>query len=179
MATQTFYTAGDKKLTAGASTSAIVNEFELERTALEAAFQGVRDELDGGVAPDAAALLPGRAGSQVLNGGTAAGEDLSLLSTADATKGDVNVGTDDSAVNLGGSGSAIGVLGTAAIPKAAPIVALIDTTTGTPGPALVAVPAVGGSGATAPQEAAINDNFASILTLAESIRSTMSAYGWY
>jgi hypothetical protein len=180
MATQTFYTKGDKKLQAGSNTSAIVQEFENERDTLETAFQAIRDEIDGGVAPDAtAALLPGRAGSQVLNGGTAASEDLTLQSTADATKGDINVGTDDSAVNLGGSGSAIGVLGTAAIAKAAPIAALADTTTGTPAPGLVAIPAVGGSGATAPQEAAINDNFASILTHVEAIRSTMSAYGWF
>lgn len=36
-----------------------------------------------------AALLPGRAGGQVLQGGTAASEDLTLESTAHATKGDV------------------------------------------------------------------------------------------
>ncbi len=48
MATQTFYTAGDKQLTAGASTNAIINEFQLERTALNAAFQGVRDDIDAG-----------------------------------------------------------------------------------------------------------------------------------
>jgi hypothetical protein len=180
MATQTFYTAGDKKLTAGSSTSAIVNEFELERTALETAFQGVRDELDGGVAPDAtAALLPGRAGSQILNGGTAASEDLALQSTADATKGNVDVGVDGSTVQLGSGASAIGVLGTPGITKAAPIVPLADTTTGTPAPGLVAVPPVGGSGATGPQEGAINDNFASVAFTLEAIRSTMSAYGWY
>jgi hypothetical protein len=178
MATQTYYTPGDKKLTAGSNTSAIVQEFENERTALEAAFQGVRDELDA-AGVGGAALLAGQAGGQILNGGTAASEDLDLLSTADATKGNVNVGTDDSTVQLGGSGSAIGVLGTAGVTKAPPIVALIDSTTGTPAPALVAVPAVGGSGATVAQEGAINDNFASLLTLTESIRSTMSAYGWY
>jgi hypothetical protein len=180
MATQTFYTAGDKKLTAGASTSAIVNEFELERTALESAFQGVRDELDGGVAPDAtAALLPGRAGSQILNGGTAAGEDLALQSTSDATKGNVDVGVDDSTVQLGGSGSSIGVLGTAGIPKAAAIPALVDGTGGTSTGALVPMTAVGGSGATTGQEGEINDNFARLAATQEAIRSTMSAYGWY
>ncbi len=178
MPTQTFYTKGDKRLQAGSDTSAIVQEFENEREALEEAFQAVRDELDGAGLADAA-LLPGQAGGQSLNGGTAAGEDLDLFSTADASKGDVNVGTDDSAVNLGGASSALGVLGTAAIPKAPPILPLADTTTGTPAPGLVAVPPVGGSGATALQEAAINDNFASLLALTEAIRSTMSAYGWY
>ena len=48
MATQTFYTPGDKRLTAGANTSAIINEFQLERTALNTAFQGVRDDIDSG-----------------------------------------------------------------------------------------------------------------------------------
>jgi len=180
MATQTFYTAGDKKLTAGSSSSAIVNEFELERTALETAFQGVQDALDAGVAPDAtAALLPGRAGSQILNGGTAAGQDLALQSTADATKGNIDVGIDDSTVQLGGSGSAIGVLGTAGTTKAPPIVAITDSTTGTPAAALVPMTAVGGSGASTTQEGEINDNFATLLGLVESIRGTMSAYGWY
>lgn len=180
MATQTFYTAGDKKLTSGASTTAIVNEFELERTALETAFQGVRDEIDGGVAPDAtAALLPGRAGSQILNGGTAASEDLALQSTADVTKGNVDVGVDGSTVQLGSGASAIGVLGTAGIVKAAAITAITDSTTGTPAAALIPVTAIGGSGATTAQEGVINDNFATLLGLTESVRSTMSAYGWY
>lgn len=180
MATQTFYAKGDKKLTAGSDSSAIVQEFENERDALETAFQAIRDEIDAGVAPDAtAALLPGRAGSQVLNGGTAASEDLALQSTADATKGNVDVGVDGSTVQLGSGASAIGVLGTPGVVKAAPIVPIADTTTGTPAPGLVAIPPVGGSGATGPQEGAINDNFATLLGLTESIRATMSAYGWY
>jgi len=178
MATQTFYTAGDKKLTAGSNTSAIVNEFELERTALETAFQGVQDALDAGGVGGSAILL-GQAGSQILNGGTAAGEDLALQSTADATKGNVDVGVDDSTVQLGGAGSAIGVLGTAGVVKAAAIAAITDSTTGTPAAALVPMTAVGGSGATTGQEGEINDNFATLLGLVESIRGTMSAYGWY
>lgn len=36
--------------------------------------------------------LPGRAGGQVANGGTAAGEDLTLSSTANATKGNIYIG---------------------------------------------------------------------------------------
>jgi len=180
MADQTYYTRGDKQLQSNSNTSAIAQEFENERDGLEAAFQAVRDEIDGGVAPDAtAALLPGRAGGQTLNGSTDAGEDLDLFSTADGSKGAVNVGTDDSDVNLGGASSSLGVLGTAAIPKAGAIAALADTTGGTPAGALVAIPAVGGSGATGPQEAAINDNFASVALTLEAVRSTMSAYGWY
>jgi len=180
MATQTFYTKGDKKLQSGSNTSAIVQEFENERDSLETAFQGVQDVLDGGVAPDAtAALLPGRAGSQILNGGTAAGEDLALQSTADATKGNIDVGVDDSTVQLGGAGSSIGVLGTAGVAKASPIVALTDSSTGTPAATIVPMTAVGGSGATAGQEGEINDNFASLAAHVEAIRSTMSAYGWY
>jgi hypothetical protein len=180
MATQTFYAKGDKRLQSGSNTSAIVQEFENERDALETAFQSVRDELDGGVAPDAtAALLPGRAGSQILNGGTAAGEDLALQSTADATKGNVDVGVDGSTVQLGGGASAIGVLGTAGVTKAPPIVALVDSSGGSAGGTLVAVPAVGGSGATAAQETAINDNIATLAAHVETLRSTMSAYGWY
>lgn len=180
MATQTFYTKGDKQLQAGSNTSAIVQEFENERDNIETAFQGVQDTLEGGVAPDAtAALLPGRVGGQVLNGSTDAGEDLSLLSTADGTKGAVNVGTDDSDVNLGGAGSLIGVLGTAAIAKASPIAALTDSSTGTPVGTLVPITAVGGSGATTTQEGEINDNIASLAAHIEAIRGTMSAYGWY
>jgi hypothetical protein len=178
MATQTFYAKGDKRLQSGSNTSAIVQEFENERDALETAFQAVRDELDGAGLADAA-LLPGQAGGQTLNGGTAAGEDLTLNSTADATKGNVNVGTDDSTLTLGGSGSTIGVFGTGGATLAAPIPPLVDSTGGTPAPALVAIPPVGGSGATLAQEAAINDNFASLHTKLEAVRSTMSAYGWY
>ena len=176
MATQTFYTKGDKKLQSGSNTSAIVQEFENERDTLETAFQSIRDEIDGGVAPDAtAALLPGRAGGQVLNGSTDAGEDLDLQSTADGTKGAVNVGTDDSDVNLGGASSSIGVLGTAAIPKASPIVALVDSSGGTPG---ATIPAITTGGAAADQ-APTADAIASLAAQQEAIRSTMSAYGWY
>lgn len=39
------------------------------------------------------AYLPGRLGGQTLNGGTAAGDDLSLSSTANATKGTIFLGT--------------------------------------------------------------------------------------
>lgn len=39
------------------------------------------------------ALLAGRAGGQTLRGGTAAGDDLTLMSTANATKGNINFGT--------------------------------------------------------------------------------------
>lgn len=48
-----------------------------------------RDVSADGAVLDTAALLPGRAGGQTLQGGTAAGEDLSLESTAHATKGEI------------------------------------------------------------------------------------------
>ena len=278
MATQTFYIAGDKKLTAGASTSALVNEFQLERAALNSAFQGVRDEIDtlgGGVhsglsglaaddhtqyalsdksrpatwveAADLSAraiadlgdvagttgtgdvvretsptlvtpaigsfasanhnhesngaggtmdhglaltgladddhtqyaLLAGRSGGQAITGDTEASGDLALNSTANGTKGNVDVGTDDSTVQLGSASSAIGVLGTSGIVKASAIAARVDSTGGSTAGALVAITAIGGSGATTAQEGEINDNFARMATTLESVRSTMSAYGWY
>ncbi len=39
------------------------------------------------------ALLAGRAGGQTLNGGTAAGDDLNLVSTTNGTKGNINIGS--------------------------------------------------------------------------------------
>ncbi len=48
-----------------------------------------RDVSADGAVLDTAALLPGRAGGQTLQGGTAAAEDLSLESTPDPTKGKV------------------------------------------------------------------------------------------
>jgi len=48
-------------------------------------------------------LLAGRAGSQTLNGGTAASEDLILLSTANATKGTVGVNTSTLTAIVGGT----------------------------------------------------------------------------
>lgn len=50
----------------------------------------------GGLADDdhsQYALLAGRAAGQTLNGGTAAGDDLTLSSTANATKGNIHLGT--------------------------------------------------------------------------------------
>lgn len=205
MATQIFYAKGDKKLQSGSNTSAIVQEFENERDTLETAFQAVRDEIDAGVVPDLSTssiadlgtkdhdLLTGRgdddhdlylnifgrATGQTVNGGTAASEDLNLQSTGNATKGAVNIGLDDSDVSLGSGASSLGVLGTAPIAKAAAVAALADTTGGTPAPAVVAVPPVGGSGATVAQEGAINDNFASAALKLNEVITKVSAYGFF
>lgn len=176
MATQTFYTKGDKRLQAGSNTSAIVQEFENERDALETAFQAVRDELDTGALSDAA-LLPGQAGGQTLNGGTAASEDLVLQSTANATKGNVDVGTDDSTVILGGSGSTVGVFGGAGATKVAPIAALTDSSGGTPSGTIAAITNAANVGSADVGPTA--DAIASLATHIEAIRSALSSYGWF
>lgn len=180
MATQAFYTRGDKQLTAGSNSSAIAQEFENERDALDTAFQALRDEIDAGVPPDAtAALLPGRAGGQTLNGGVAASEDLNLESTVDGTKGDVNIGLGTGTdVQVGGGGSTLGVLGTVPIGKRPAIAVLIDSTGGAVDGTLEAVPAVNGSGATTAQETAINNNIAELAAKFEALRASMTAFGF-
>lgn len=49
------------------------------------------------------AYLPGRSGGQTLNGGTAAGDDLTLTSTSNATKGDVLIQPGGGNTSVGGS----------------------------------------------------------------------------
>lgn len=50
-------------------------------------------EAEADAAAALAALLAGRAGGQTINGGTGAGDDLTLQSTSNATKGDVLINT--------------------------------------------------------------------------------------
>ena len=180
MANQTFYSRGDKQLTSTSNTSALAQEFENERDALDLAFQAVRDEIDAGVKPDAtAALLPGRAGGQTLNGGVAASEDLNLESTVDGTKGDVNIGLGASTdVQVGGASSRVGVLGALPVVRQPAINPIIDSTGGAVDGTLAAVPAVNGSGATTAQETAINNNFADMASKYEFLRAAMTAFGF-
>lgn len=64
-------------------------------------------------------LLAGRTGGQIVTGGTASGDDLTLYSTSHATKGSINIGTDLSEVTIinhqfpaGGDNIEINALGT-------------------------------------------------------------------
>lgn len=75
-------------------------------------------------------LLAGRSGGQTLVGGTAAGDDLTLNSTSNATKGQVDLQTGGGAVTVGGStlttaGTAFQVSGSG---LSGPLVALGGTT---------------------------------------------------
>lgn len=71
------------------------NTFYAGPSVAPAAAPGFRAMVAADIAVAAAsyAYLPGRAGGQVLNGGTGAGENLTLSSTAHATKGKVLLGT--------------------------------------------------------------------------------------
>ena len=52
------------------------------------------------------ALLAGRATGQILTGGTASGDDLTLRSTSNATKGDINLADQGGHVQIGGGATA-------------------------------------------------------------------------
>ncbi len=123
------------------------------------------------------ALLAGRGGSQTLIGGTEVSEDLTLSSTSNVTKGNVNVGTDGSIVEIGSGASFLGFFGTSGVAKESAITALVDSTTGAANDTVIAVPVVNGSGATTAQEVAINDNFADVIAKINAIRSTLTTYG--
>lgn len=74
---------------------------------------GVKMRIDG--LPDIGvyALLAGRSGGQILYGGTGAGDDLTLYSTSDSTKGNIFIGRLTLTDATNGDGIVFGSLGTA------------------------------------------------------------------
>jgi hypothetical protein len=75
--------------------------------------------------------------------------------------------------------NAVGILAGTGVTATARPGQLTDNTTGAAGAILAAVPAVGGSGATAAQEGAINDNFKRLLDRMNSIEAKLVAFGHY
>lgn len=113
----------NKTIVAASNTITTAASGNLAATELNAALAELQDSIDnidhgaiGGLSDDdhtQYALLAGRATGQTLKGGTASGEDLTLMSTADATKGQILFGSsvyDENTNQLGvgtnpGSGS--------------------------------------------------------------------------
>lgn len=124
------------------------------------------------------ALLAGRAGGQTLNGGTAAGDDLDLNSTTNATKGNVNVGTDGSTVIVGGALSVLGFFAGAGAVQQTPPPAVVDATGAGPAGAIpsMAVSDPAFTAAFPAASGAIDVIVASILFELNGLRAALAAY---
>ncbi len=96
----------------------------------------------------------------------------------DATTRDIVIDNDlEIDGDLNHDGSNVGFFATAPVAQEADTVALTDSTTGTANDTVVAVPVIGGSGATTAQEDAINDNFADLTAKYNALRDLLRAYG--
>ncbi len=75
---------------------------------------------------------------------------------------------------LNHDGSTAGFYGTVPVSQASAVGQLTDSTGGTANSTVVAVPAVNGSGATTAQEAAINDNFADLISKINALENVVN-----